>query len=153
MLTYTTQPRITRHVSRIAGALLGIAIAVAGATSCKKDSDEGASDEPDCAYAEESWGQKTQQLGQECSAGSYGACDIVYDNCIQGTCSFIDVAPYSICSETCTSDADCNGLYCREGACSPGAECNTFCDEFCCCEYFQDPNDPTQCQQGSCSCG
>jgi hypothetical protein len=108
---------------------------------------------PDCQEAEESWGDKTQGLGESCSSGSYGSCAESFDNCIEGACAYGPEGRGSICMETCESDDDCSFSTCKDGVCQPAASCSSFCDGFCCCDYFNDPEDPTQCQQGTCYCG
>lgn len=106
----------------------------------------------DCATAQEIWGQPEVSLGGECYSGSYGACPEDYDNCIEGDCIYSDSANTDICTRTCTSNSDCSdlGYYCSDGICQPGATCQTYCDGTMCCNYYRDPNDPTQCIQGSC---
>ena len=106
----------------------------------------------DCAIAEADWGKKTQHIGDECWAGSYGTCDRLYDDCLQGTCHVSGDG--NRCSYTCSSNSTCPSSlpYCKNGFCTQGASCHTFCDEYWCCTYSPDPADPTTCKQGSCSC-
>jgi len=106
----------------------------------------------DCAQAESIWGQPEVELGGRCYEGGYGACPESYDNCIEGDCIYSDSANTRICTMTCTGDSDCTdlGYYCKEGVCQPAADCNTYCDEAMCCEYYNDPDDPTECLQGDC---
>jgi hypothetical protein len=125
-------------------AVTALALAAFG---CDDSSGEGGESE-DCRIAREDWGVKTQKLGEKCCAGSYGSCENTYDDCIQGYCPYCG----AVCTESCARDSDCGGRYCRQGICKPAATCKTFCDEYCCCNYFQDPSDPTRCKQGSCSC-
>jgi hypothetical protein len=134
--------------------MTGWLLLVVVAAGCGGSGDGGGSeDEDDCQTAEEIWGTKTKHLGEDCAAGSYGACKATYDDCLEGSCRYSESANDNICTLTCASDAECGGDYCRDGICQPAAVCTTYCDEVCCCEYHNDPNDPTQCVQGSCSCG
>jgi hypothetical protein len=136
-------PRFPSTRFRIARWSIAIALASAAlAASC-------GSGNPDCDQAEKDWGHKTQSLGDSCSAGSYGSCDRDFDNCREGTCDG------EICTLTCTSNSNCSSSvpYCKQGVCKAAAHCSAFCDGFCCCDYYTDPSDPTQCKQGHCDCG
>jgi hypothetical protein len=127
-------------------AILVFSLAIA--SSCGTSEEE-----EDCKEAKRIWGsEQTQALGEECYAGSYGACPDDYSDCAEGECRYSDSAGTSICTQTCTSHKDCGDHYCKDEICQPPASCDVFCDEVCCCTYGQDPEDPTQCVQISCQC-
>jgi len=106
----------------------------------------------DCEIAEDTWGTPEAGLGEKCFSGSYGSCPNNYNNCMEGDCMFSDSANSSICTRTCSDNSNCSdiGYYCSDGKCQPAAVCETYCDEFMCCEYYNDPDDPTKCKQGTC---
>lgn len=91
---------------------------------------------------------KDRYFGESCSSFTYGACPTIFSNCQEGEC--LGASP--ICTIRCQSDLNCgSGYYCRDNACIEPATCSTFCDGFMCCDYINDPNDPTTCIQTSCT--
>ena len=97
---------------------------------------------------------KTKSYGQSCTSSRYGTCPSV-DDCNQGSCQ--STKNGSVCTKSCTANGDCpTGLYCVQATgssakvCTPAATCKTYCDGTLCCNYSQDPNDPTSCKQGRC---
>lgn len=68
----------------------------------------GGGESSDCQLAEETYGQETQALGEDCTAGTNSGCEeTLFDNCIDGTCEYVDDSFTEICTESCTSDSDC----------------------------------------------
>ncbi len=98
---------------------------------------------------------KTQYYGDSCGSFTYGTCPTVFDDCAQGAC--MSTSNGSVCTSTCNTNADCPGglPYCAPNnsgtkVCTTGCTSHTYCDGTSCCSYYQDPNNPTQCIQGSC---
>jgi hypothetical protein len=96
---------------------------------------------------------KNKLIGQSCVTLTYGTCPTKFTDCAQGDC--FSTKNGSICTQTCTRDADCpSSYYCRpsgnQSVCTKAATCTTFCDGTTCCTYTQCPNDPTSCCQVSC---
>jgi hypothetical protein len=114
-------------------------------TNCGSDSDSGNSD-----CAEFNPPAKTHLYGQSCGSYHYGTCPTTFDDCSEGSCQ--STKNGSVCTKSCSVNADCpSRLYCSSSVCTPAATCTTFCDGTLCCSYYQDPNDPTSCKQGSCN--
>ena len=109
----------------------------------------------DCAEAKKVWGPSDANgrayLGDACSAGSYGACDRTYSNCVEGLCQYLDSADGSVCTLSCSSSSQCGSWYCNSsGYCAPACQSHTYCDGYLCCTYAPSPSDPTVCYQVSC---
>ena len=108
-----TIPGMTRS-----GAGRAVLLAALVAAGCGAPKDGG-----DCAQAKDDWGPGgpggSASLGERCSAGTYGSCDTIYDNCVDGVCKHVDSAGADVCTLGCTSSSECGGWYCKGGYCQP----------------------------------
>ncbi|MDA8101305.1 MAG: hypothetical protein M0042_16920 [Nitrospiraceae bacterium] len=113
----------------------------------------GSSGNSDCAEFKPP--AKTGLYGESCATFYYGTCPTGFDDCSQGTCQ--GTANGSICTKTCSANADCSsGYYCVANnsgtkVCTKGCASHTYCDGTTCCSYQQDPANPTTCKQTSCT--
>jgi hypothetical protein len=90
---------------------------------------------------------KTDGLGDSCSVFHYGTCPTAFGTCGVGECRQTTNGPFCVvpCGSGCAS-----GTFCKNGYCEPHAVCTTYCDGVTCCNYSNDPADPTTCLRGSC---
>ncbi len=100
---------------------------------------------------------KTQYYGQDCGSFMYGTCPNVWDDCAQGACLSTSSSSGSVCTKTCSTNADCqSGIpncvanYSGTKVCTPSCTSHTYCDGYMCCSYYPDPANPTVCKQGTC---